>query len=142
MGETITRSRAESTPAILHQHCPAQVKWALHLLPHGSHISCLLASVWEQEELCRGSRPPPWGTGTCQYWFHHDLDTDPEISKFPMMEPGRGPGRQPLARWAAGRVQARLLWPSACFPSEVQKTKPSPRNFSILMSQQRCWQVL
>lgn len=44
-----------------------------------------------------------------------------------MMEPGRGPGRQPSARWAAGMVQARLLWPSACFPSEMQKTKLSPR---------------
>ena len=44
-----------------------------------------------------------------------------------MVEPGRVPGRQPSARWAAGRVQACLLWPSACFPSETQKTEPSLR---------------
>lgn len=121
----VTRSRAESAPVILCKRCPAQEKWALHLLLHGSHLSYLPAAVWEQGELCRGSRPPPRGTGTCQYWFHHDLDADPKISKFPMTEPSRGPGRLAwqAARWAAGKVQARFLWPSACISSEMQKTE-------------------
>lgn len=110
---------------ILHEHCPAQEKRVLHLLPSGSHLSCLLTAVWERGELCRDSRSPPWGTGMCRYWFHHDLDPDLEISKFPMMEPGSG--TQPSARWAAGRVQAHLLWPSGCFPSEMQKTELSPQ---------------
>lgn len=63
----------------------------------------------------------PLDTQMCQCWFHHDLEPGLEISKFPMMEPGSG--TQPSGRWEAGRVQAHLLCPSGCFPSEMQKTE-------------------